>query len=94
MPLSLSASDMTRVRRLERVTKVLPGNSRFGSSKVRNPASTQIDLAAYVNGDYITQAQPLDMTANISIGLSQRNFTRTRINCITLPVRKVPSIQI
>ena len=84
---------MTRVRRLERVTKVLPLNSRFGSSKVRNPASTQTDLAAYVSGDYITQAQPLDMTANRGTGLSQRNVTGIRINCITRPVLKVPSIQ-
>lgn len=48
----------------------------FGSSRIRNPASTQTDLMAFKRADYITQVQPLDMTANKNTtGISQQNLT-------------------
>jgi hypothetical protein len=49
----------------------------FGSSRIRNPASTHTDLMAFQRADYITQVQPLDMTANKNrVGLSQQNLTQ------------------
>lgn len=58
---------------------------RFGSSRIRNPASTYTDSLAFSRADYITQAQPLDMTQNkTGVGLSQQNRT-TLCPCITLP---------
>jgi len=58
---------------------------RFGSSRIRNPASTHTDLLAFARADYITQAQPLDMTQNISkASLSQQERT-TLCPCVTEP---------
>jgi hypothetical protein len=57
----------------------------FGTSRIRNPASVQTDLIAAGKADYITQVQPLDMTANRNItGLSQQNRT-TLCPCTTVP---------
>ena len=56
----------------------------FGSSRVRNPASVQTDLIAAGRADYITQVQPLDMTANRNTtGISQQNKT-TLCSCVTV----------
>jgi len=58
---------------------------QFGSSRIRNPASSFTDSLAFRRADYITQAQPLDMTQNkTGVGLSQQNRT-TLCPCITLP---------
>ena len=57
----------------------------FGSSRIRNPASSYTDTLAFRRADYITQAQPLDMTQNQTrVGLSQQNLT-TLCPCVTLP---------
>lgn len=64
---------------------VIDKSVKFGSSRIRNPASTQTDLLAFARADYITQAQPLDMTQNqFKASLSQQNRT-TLCPCITLP---------
>jgi len=57
----------------------------FGTSSIRNPASTYTDLLAYSKGDYITQVQPLDMTANYgnTTGISQQKLT-TLCTCSTV----------
>jgi carbonic anhydrase len=55
----------------------------FGSSRIRNPASTHTDLMAFRRADYITQVQPLDMFENKNrIGLSQQKLTQL-CNCST-----------
>lgn len=56
----------------------------FGTSRIRNPASVQTDLIAAGKADYITQVQPLDMTANRNTtGISQQNKT-TVCTCATV----------
>jgi carbonic anhydrase len=58
---------------------------QFGSSRIRNPASSYTDTLAFRRADYIAQAQPLDMTQNRTrVGLSQQNLT-TLCPCVTLP---------
>ena len=58
---------------------------QFGSSRIRNPASSYTDTLAFRRADYITQAQPLDMTQNQTrVGLSQQNLT-TLCPCVTVP---------
>jgi hypothetical protein len=57
---------------------------QFGTSRIRNPASVQTDLIAAGRADYITQVQPLDMTANRNTtGISQQNKT-TLCSCETI----------
>jgi hypothetical protein len=57
----------------------------FGTSRIRNPASSYTDTLAFRRADYITQVQPLDMTQNQTrVGLSQQNLT-TLCPCVTLP---------
>lgn len=57
----------------------------FGTSRIRNPASSFTDTLAFRRADYITQAQPLDMTQNQTrVGLSQQNLT-TLCPCVTVP---------
>lgn len=64
---------------------VIDNSIRFGSSRIRNPASTHTDLLAFARADYITQAQPLDMTQNrFKASLSQQDRT-TLCPCITVP---------
>lgn len=63
---------------------------RFGSSRIRNPASSFTDLVAFRRADYITQVQPLDMTQNVTpLGLSRQQVT-TLCPCITTAIQKVP----
>ena len=64
---------------------------RFGSSRIRNPASSFTDLVAFRRADYITQVQPLDMTQNVTpLGLSRQQVT-TLCPCITTAIQKVPT---
>lgn len=64
---------------------VLDNSIRFGSSRIRNPASTHTDLLAFARADYITQAQPLDMTQNrLKASLSQQNRSLL-CPCVTVP---------
>jgi len=62
----------------------IDGTVKFGTSSVRNPASTHTDLLAFSRADYITQVQPLDMTANTAsnTGISQQNLS-TVCGCST-----------
>jgi len=91
MPLPLSGGDWIRAKRLRRVSTVLPtiNSVNFGSSNIRNPASTITDNIASARSDYILVSENPGAPYG-SFGRQINVISSRCISCTPTPLRKVP----
>ena len=91
MPLPPSASDWTRVKNLQQVSRV---NKNFGSSNVRNPASYETDRIAASKFDFTFVSEIPVKAGSDSFGSFGREIKVESSRCISCnitPLQKHPT---